>query len=100
MRERAREDGGPTMIELRSPKWIVAKGAMLAGIAVVAGGLVLAETPSLGRAALLAVLVWASCRFYYFLFYVLERYVDPTRRYTGVVDLLVARWTGTTERMP
>jgi hypothetical protein len=40
--------------------------------------------------------VWASCRFYDFLFYVLERYVDPTLRYARVAALLAAlrrrRW--------
>ena len=39
---------------------------------------------------LLGLLVWAACRFYYFLFYVLERYVDPKLRYAGVVALLAA----------
>jgi hypothetical protein len=38
---------------------------------------------------LLALLVWASCRFYYFLFYVLEHYVDRTMRYAGLFDLLM-----------
>jgi hypothetical protein len=35
------------------------------------------------------LLVWASCRFYYFLFYVLEHYVDRTMRYAGLLDLLM-----------
>ena len=43
------------------------------------------ESPSTGTAALLVLLVWASCRFYYFMFYVLERYVDPRLRYAGII---------------
>ena len=78
------------MTDLKSKTWIVAKGIMFAGIAVAAAALVLAELPSLEVAALLALLVWASCRFYYFLFYVLEHYVDPTLRYAGLIDLLMA----------
>jgi hypothetical protein len=39
-------------------------------------------------AALLAILVWASCRSYYFLFYVLQHYVDPHLRYAGLLALL------------
>ena len=35
-------------------------------------------------AALLAVSVWAFCRAYYFAFYVIERYVDPTYRFSGL----------------
>jgi hypothetical protein len=76
------------MTDLTSKKLIVAKGVMFAVIAVASAGLIFAEKPSLLLAFLLAVLVWASCRFYYFLFYVLEHYVDPTMRYAGLIDLL------------
>jgi glyoxylase-like metal-dependent hydrolase (beta-lactamase superfamily II) len=34
------------------------------------------------------VLAWAAGRFYYFLFYVLERYVDPALRYAGIIALV------------
>jgi hypothetical protein len=77
------------MTDLTSKKWIVAKGVMFAAIVVFTATLILVETPSVKLAALLIVLVWASCRFYYFLFYVLEHYVDPTLRYAGVLALLV-----------
>jgi hypothetical protein len=77
------------MTDLTSKKWIVAKGAMFAGIAIASAALILADVPSLRIAVLLALLVWASCRFYYFLFYVLEHYVDPTMRYAGLLDLLM-----------
>lgn len=77
------------MTDLKSGKWIVAKGVLFAGIAVTAAFLVLADMPTLKIAALLALLVWSSCRFYYFLFYVLEHYVDPTMRYAGLLDLMM-----------
>ena len=76
------------MSDLQSKGWIVAKGVMFFGIAVLAAAMLFLEAPSLRTLALLAVLVWAACRFYYFLFYVLERYVDPTMRYAGVIALL------------
>jgi hypothetical protein len=75
------------MRHLQSSKWIVAKGAMFLGIAAITVVLILVETPSARLAVLLALLVWASCRFYYFLFYVLKHYVDPTMRYAGLLDL-------------
>ena len=78
------------MTDLRSRTWIVVKAMMFAAIALITAALILLEKPSVTRAVLLALLVWASCRFYYFLFYVLERYVDPTLRYAGVVALLAA----------
>lgn len=77
------------MTDLTSKKWIVAKGVMFAAIALIASAIVWLEAPSLRIAALLAVIAWSSARFYYFLFYVLERYVDPTMRYAGVLDLLM-----------
>jgi hypothetical protein len=76
------------MTDLKSRKLIVAKGALFALIALASASLIFAEKPSLQLAFLLATLVWASCRFYYFLFYVLEHYVDPTMRYAGLIDLL------------
>jgi hypothetical protein len=76
--------------DLRSTRAIVAKGVLFGVIAVIAAALMLLESPSLRTAALLAILVWAACRFYYFLFYVLERYVDPGLRYAGVIALVRA----------
>jgi hypothetical protein len=78
------------MNELTSRTWIVVKGMLFAAIALATAALILLEKPSATRAVLLALLVWASCRFYYFLFYVLERYVDAALRYAGVVALLAA----------
>lgn len=77
------------MTDITSKHWIIAKGMMFFAIAATSTVLILAETPSIMLAALLALLVWASCRFYYFLFHVLERYVDPTMRYAGLFDLMM-----------
>ena len=77
------------MTDLKSKKWIVAKGVMFFGIAALTAALILLEMPSVRVAAYLLLLVWASCRFYYFLFYVLEHYVDPTMRYAGLWDLML-----------
>ena len=77
------------MADLKSKNWIIAKGVMFFGISVTTGALIFIEMPTLKLAALLILLVWASCRFYYFLFYVLEKYVDPTLRYAGLWDLMM-----------
>lgn len=76
------------MRDLSSKGLLVAKGIMFLTLAGAAAALLLLEAPSLRVAALLAILVWASCRFYYFLFYVLHRYVDPGLRYAGLLALL------------
>jgi hypothetical protein len=76
---------------------IVAKGVLFLCIAIATASLLLVEQPSLRNAALLVLLVWSSCRFYYFLFYVLERYVDPTLKYAGLLAL--ARAIAVSRRM-
>jgi hypothetical protein len=78
------------MGDLKSKKAIVLKGVLFCCIIVGAAALILLERPSLQTAALLVVLVWASARSYYFLFYVLEKYVDPSLRYSGLFALLTA----------
>jgi hypothetical protein len=35
---------------------------------------------------LLGITIWAFCRFYYFLFYVLERYMGRDKRFAGFFD--------------
>lgn len=80
------------MRDLTSKRWIVAKGVLLLGLAAASGALVLLEAPSARMAAVLAILVWSSCRFYYFLFYVLQHYVDSNLRYAGLTAMLVRIW--------
>ena len=80
------------MGDLTSRRWIVAKGLMFALIVLMSGaGLILDEDPW-RRAALLPICLWAACRWYYFLFYVLERYVGVEGRFTGLVDLCQRLW--------
>ena len=38
---------------------------------------------------LLILSIWSFCRFYYFAFYVIEHYVDPNYRYSGLLSLVV-----------
>jgi hypothetical protein len=76
------------MRELSSKRWIVAKGVMFLALAAMAATLLFLEAPSFRVTLLIALLAWASCRFYYFLFYVLQHYVDPELRYAGLIALL------------
>ena len=40
--------------------------------------------PTLKSAVLLTLTIWCFCRFYYFAFYVIEHYVDPGHRFSGL----------------
>jgi hypothetical protein len=77
--------------DLKSPAALISKGWLFLLLGLAAGGLLLAEDFSLRRLALLAIAVWAFCRFYYFLFYVLEHYAGRERPYAGVLDAL--KWS-------
>jgi hypothetical protein len=72
------------MPDLTNPRLIWLKGWLFLAIGLVASTLLLLEAPSLKMAALLAVTVWAFCRFYYFAFYVIEKYVDPGHKFAGL----------------
>ena len=74
--------------DLTSPRLIHAKGALFVLLGILSAGLLIAQMPTWKTAALLAVMVWAFCRFYYYLFYVLERYLGREKRFAGVLDAL------------
>lgn len=78
------------MPDLTSRALIVTKGVLFLFIAALSGGLLVLASPDLRTIVLVAVLVWSSARLYYFLFYVLERYVDPSLRYAGLLALVRA----------
>ena len=76
------------MTDITSRKLIVLKGILFFVIIISASALILLKRPTLTVALAVCVLIWASARFYYFLFYVLEKYVDPDLRYSGLFALL------------
>jgi hypothetical protein len=76
------------MQDLANPKWMYLKAVLLLVILLCSGGLLLADAPTWRTAALLALVVWASARLYYFIFYVIERYIDSSYRFSGVVSAL------------
>ena len=74
------------MKDLTSHRWIKIKGLLFLLVGIIAGGLIVLEASSWKIAALLAIAVWCFCRFYYFAFYVIEHYVDPGYKFSGLVD--------------
>ena len=67
-----------------SPTWIKVKGILLLAAGMVAVALLLMEHPDFKTGLLLAIAIWCFCRFYYFAFYVIEHYVDPSFRFAGL----------------
>ena len=77
------------MTDITSPKLLWTKGALFLVLAIAASALLLIEAASLKVAVLLAVAVWGFCRSYYFAFYVIEHYVDPGYRFSGLGSFLL-----------
>ena len=72
------------MADITNPKLIYAKGFLFLLCGLVASGLLLLEAPTLKVAFLLVVAIWSFARFYYFAFYVIQHYVDPSYRFAGL----------------
>jgi hypothetical protein len=81
------------MGDLKDPRLMYLKAWLFLAIGLLAAAGVLAEAPSVRAGVraglLLAACVWAFCRLYYFLFYVIERYIDREFRFAGVWSAVV-----------
>ena len=62
--------------------WI--KFGLFVFLGVVATAMALVLFPDVQLALLMAIAIWAFCRAYYFAFYVIEHYVDPSFRFAGL----------------
>jgi hypothetical protein len=74
--------------DLTNPKAILAKGWLFLVLGILSGGALLALNFTWENAVLLAIALWAFCRWYYFMFYVIEHYVDPSFKFAGLFDFL------------
>jgi hypothetical protein len=74
------------MRDLTDPRWIKLKGVLFAVMGLLASGILLVRSPSIETAVLLVIIIWSFCRGYYFAFYVIEKYVDPSFRFSGLID--------------
>ena|SRR5690242_8477789 len=70
--------------DLRNPRWMYLKAILLIAIGLIASTILLLESPHLRTALLLLVAIWGFCRAYYFAFYVIEQYIDPTYKFAGL----------------
>jgi len=75
--------------DLKSARLIVLKGVLFLLIGAAALALLIAETLSVKVTLLALTAIWAFCRLYYFMFYVIEKYVDGQYRYSGVTSFIV-----------
>ncbi len=75
------------MPDLKAPRWMYLKAVLLMVIGSTCATLIFLESPLLRTALFLALTIWAFCRAYYFAFYVVERYIDPSFKFSGLLSL-------------
>jgi hypothetical protein len=76
------------MKELANPRWIKIKGLLFLLVGFISSALLLLDHLDIKTSFLLALSIWCFCRFYYFAFYVIEHYCDPTFRFAGLWSFL------------
>ena len=76
------------MGDLRSTKLMYLKAILLVGIGAISSALLVIEHPQWRTALLLGLAIWSFARAYYFAFYVIEEYIDPTYRFAGLTSFL------------
>jgi hypothetical protein len=81
------------MKDITDPRWIKIKGLLFLILGLLATGLLVFEHPELQVILLLIIGIWCFCRFYYFAFYVIEHYVDPTYRFSGLFSFARYMWS-------
>jgi hypothetical protein len=74
------------MKDLTNPVWIKLKGFLFLLIGMVSVVLIFLGDPRWQTGTLLLVAVWSFCRAYYFAFYVMEKYVDPSYKFSGLIS--------------
>jgi hypothetical protein len=88
------------MKDLASPGWIKFKGILFLLVGFFSSILLLLECPTFKAALLLLLAIWCFCRFYYFAFYVIEHYVDPAYRFSGLGSFVAYWWSRRRHRGP
>ena len=76
------------MGDLKDPRLMYLKGFLFLVAGSIAAGALLVQNPTLVTLFLLGVAVWSFCRLYYFMFYVIEKYVDSSYRFAGIGSFL------------
>lgn len=74
--------------DLRDAKWMYLKAFLFALIGVVCVVALLIEYSNWRDAMLLLLAVWSFCRLYYFVFYVIEKYIDSSFKFASLGSVL------------
>lgn len=75
--------------DLQSTRLIHLKGWLFLLIGLMSTTCLLIELANWRLAAMILVSIWAFCRFYYYAFYVIEKYTDEQYKFAGLGSFIV-----------
>lgn len=70
--------------DIEDPRWLYFKGALFFLLGIFATALLVWQVPEPSLLLLHGIAIWAFARAYYFAFYVIQYYVDPKYRFSGL----------------
>jgi hypothetical protein len=74
---------------ISQPGLLYAKAILLLVLGLLSAALLILQSPSAFTIALIAISIWSFARVYYFAFYVVERYIDRSFRFSGLMSLAI-----------
>jgi len=81
------------MKDLTHPTWIKVKGMLFLLLGLMAAASLLLANPGWRNLGLIMLTIWCFCRAYYFAFYVIEKYVDPSFKFSGLGSFVKYLWS-------
>lgn len=81
-----------SLMDIKNVKLLYLKGGLFVVAGLMASAGILLLMPNWRVAALLVIAIWSFARAYYFAFYVIEHYVDPTFRFAGLGSFVTYVW--------
>ncbi len=76
------------MKDVTNIKIIYLKGMLFLLAGIISSIIIFLDHPTIKMAILLILAIWSFARFYYFIFYVIEHYVDGRYKFSGLVSFI------------
>lgn len=77
------------MADITNRKLLYVKAWLFLVAGLLASGLLVLRHPAVETVVLLVLAVWCFARAYYFAFYVIQHYVDPSYRFSGLMSFVL-----------
>jgi hypothetical protein len=78
--------------DLANAKLLYLKAVLFLCVCVSSALLLIVRDPQWTTAGLIVLTAWAAARAYYFAFYVIEGYIDPSFRFSGLTSVAKYLW--------